>query len=425
MTTTVAKPGASPSDVHDAASAGDATTDRFRYQHRAAAIQFCNLLLKSDAYDAVYCEHWDDILVRCCDGKYVAIQIKSRAVHLPPFKTQDDEIIGSIARFVWLDKTFPGAFVKFRFATNHALNCEAKAGNNPIFVIGQFVEKPTCAKLRKNNPVRLFAEAVGAKVGCTNDELANVLGKLEWECHGKGIDHNLGALHDILCEAVPDLNDKHPRSTLQKIADNLTFKAYEASGKEGAGDVSSLYDVVQNFSDQRDSLIVAGKLVDAAAVNAIISTSLSTHAENELKSRLGSKGVPDSDDTMTKKLTYGGLENERVDRMKDFKTSMEAQYLRWSERFDVATANSRLDHLKVLIGDDCTEAKVKAEQGSEPVAPPMYEELRSRVKDRVAQKEGELYECGFEQLLGVAGIMTEECKVWWSDKFDIDIGTKS
>ena len=48
----------------------------------------------------------------------------------------------------------------------------------------------------------------------------------------------------------------------------------------------------------------------------------------------------------------------------------------------------------------------------------MLIELRTKLRSKL--KENITFDCQYIHLLGVAGILTEECKIWWSEKFKID-----
>jgi len=196
---------------------------------------------------------------------------------------------------------------------------------------------------------------------------------------------------------------------------------YEASSKMLGGKIADLYDLVEDYEARHESLLLAGKMITSAAVEAAIAQSFADAAENLLVTSncVPEALLPPGIDTMTEKLASGGLQAERVDLVKDYKASLEAMYLRWTYKFGVDTANQRLGHIKTMVRDDCVEAKIAKEQPNNAYAGAMYEDLRKRLRTRVKDNTLPLFGCAEEHLLGAAGMLTEECKVWWSDTFEL------
>jgi hypothetical protein len=94
-------------------------------------------------------------------------------------------------------------------------------------------------------------------------------------------------------------------------------------------------------------------------------------------------------------------------------------YLRWVNKHGADEANRRMNDLKDVVQFDCTEAKVTAAKKGEPYASEMYRELYAILRSRCASADDKVYSCRPEHLMGTAGVLTEECKVWWSAKFQI------
>ena len=158
----------------------------------------------------------------------------------------------------------------------------------------------------------------------------------------------------------------------------------------------------------------------ADQIKALIDEWLGDSADNLLISArlVPEELLPPGTDALTEKLDRGGLQATRVDKVKDFKASMESLYLRWKYKYSLGEANRRLTHLKMLVEDDCVEAQI-ATQDSAAYAPAMYASLRQRLAERVARNGHPLFGATEEHLIGAAGILTEECRVWWSERFDL------
>jgi hypothetical protein len=47
----------------------------------------------------------------------------------------------------------------------------------------------------------------------------------------------------------------------------------------------------------------------------------------------------------------------------------------------------------------------------------MLEDVRRRLRERHERDCEHLFDCMYEHLLGINGIETEKCSVWWSKQF--------
>ncbi|KGF73984.1 hypothetical protein DO97_00105 [Neosynechococcus sphagnicola sy1] len=82
-------------------------------------------------------------------------------------------------------------------------------------------------------------------------------------------------------------------------------------------------------------------------------------------------------------------------------------------------ADSQYQHLRNIIWTECQEAHDDVYTESMPFGSDMLKELRKRLRDRYNRDRQQFFECTYEHLCGIAGILTEECLVWWSPEFEI------
>jgi hypothetical protein len=106
-----------PENVLSERDPGDDMQRRLRYQAAYGAL-LCLECLDNDSFSEVYCEHHKDFLVRKTSGRYVGVQVKTRATHLGAFRSNDGAVTTALTRFVQLDKEFPSAFETFVLVTN-------------------------------------------------------------------------------------------------------------------------------------------------------------------------------------------------------------------------------------------------------------------------------------------------------------------
>lgn len=412
-----------PGEILDNSDPGDDVQLRFRYQHAFAAIQCLKLLEPSPQYVAVYCENHEDVLLRRHSGRYVGVQIKTRQFERDPFKATELAVTKSVARFAGLEKAFPGQFDTFYLVTNHAFWADAQDGRCLPHLIGLLKKRGSVKGLPNKNILRAYTLMICEKHGCEEAHVASALCKMEVVGHGSDLERSYRDLRDVVA-ATGELGWRS-HAAVRRIADNLLFYTYEASSRKLGGAVADLYDLVVDFEGRREDLVLAGKTITAETVRQMVDEWLVETADNLLVS---AHLVPEAHvtlgvDVLTEKLERGGLQAARVDKIKDYKASMESLYLRWRYKYSLEEANRRLTHLKVLVEDDCIEAQISADCGGS-YGPVMYTRLRQRLAARVPGNLLPTFGATEEHLLGAAGILTEECRVWWSEPFDLRSRTR-
>ncbi len=102
----------------DTTDPGDDTLRRYRYQAgRAAMLGLATLDENSDIIE-IFCEHYEDVLLRRRDGRFDGEQVKTRGDDLSPLKAGAAPIQTALQRFITLDTRFPGRFRRFVLSTN-------------------------------------------------------------------------------------------------------------------------------------------------------------------------------------------------------------------------------------------------------------------------------------------------------------------
>ena len=124
-----------PGNSLDTKDPGDDIQGRFRYQHAYAAIQCARLLDPLCKHDTVYCENYEDILLRKKTGYFEGIQVKTRQFRGAPFKSSDEALKKSIALFSDLERKFPTQFDAFHFVINHGFWDERKDKSCILFLV--------------------------------------------------------------------------------------------------------------------------------------------------------------------------------------------------------------------------------------------------------------------------------------------------
>jgi hypothetical protein len=82
------------------------------------------------------------------------------------------------------------------------------------------------------------------------------------------------------------------------------------------------------------------------------------------------------------------------------------------------SAEDLLNQLVSVVKGECDEAYHHASVSGNVIGPQMLDDVFKRLKDKanLTITHGEPY----ETLIGIAGLLTGECKVWWSEIFDLE-----
>src|ERR1700734_268521 len=114
----IEEPSANPAFTPPAEDVGADTQRRFRHQACYTAMLSLGLLDDEGPLEELYCEHHDDVILRMKSGSFRAIQLKTRLIGGVPFKSGEEEIVGSLRKFAELEAKFPGHFDSYLLAAN-------------------------------------------------------------------------------------------------------------------------------------------------------------------------------------------------------------------------------------------------------------------------------------------------------------------
>ena len=116
-------------------------------------------------------------------------------------------------------------------------------------------------------------------------------------------------------------------------------------------------------------------------------------------------------------MLKGGLETY-LDTMQRRTLSTEHHFLEMLHRNPDET-NDLLNQLGNAVASDCADAQNDVSDTPEPYGKAMLKTLHKRLRERVADPNDTVGRVGFDCLVGASGMLTNECKVWWSEKFNL------
>ncbi len=408
-----------PHEILDSTDPGDDVALRFNYQHCYAAIYAIRMLQIEPDVIEVICENHEDLLVRKNPSDFVGVQVKTRVLTQPPFRAKDNALISALARFVRLEARFPGSFSAFEFITNHDFWQEEDNEHNAPFLLQSLKARGGVKGLQHTHVLRMWVQRIAAEAGADEALVVRVLMKCLLKARNEPITSIKRDVVDALAEC-PGLGHT-PIDSLRKMASALVGLACDASTKSLGTSTLALYEPGKDLAAALVTQQLEAKRLRKSQLEETIAIAGHAPAIEALStsSDLALADLPKSLPVLYQKLERGRLEAVRVVQLENLVHSVEALYFRWAARHGAKRANEQIADLMAIVQFDCTEAKVEASQAGDPFASIMYEALYNRLVERCSKSDEQVYHCRPEHLMGAAGVLTEECKVWWSEPFDL------
>ncbi len=395
---------------------GDDTLKRYRYQCTYAALLSIGIIKESTIINKVYCEHHEDVLIKLSNGKFSGIQIKTRNLNLGAFDANDEAIVKSTKRFIELDIQFPNQFQSFVLATNVGfLKKENAKGLD--FILTQLKEN----KAISNGNIKKWIKKFATQLGTTEAIVKSVLKKIN-------LKSDIGSIETIDVTLLRELGelkqlDDATYAELKSITDKLILHHINASSLKYRDPLHEHFVLNTNPEKEEAKEKITGKSIDEGIVLGIIDEVLTDKVKIHLKDNMP------TDLSSTKKLEIkldaGGVSYDNLELLKDNKSSMEFKLASWIHKYSEKTARERYNQIKTIVQTECQNAHDTNITGDEDMTKPtngtkMLIQIRKELKDRYKSDKTSFFDCIPEHLYGMAAILTEECKIWWSEKFKID-----
>jgi hypothetical protein len=370
-------------------------------------------MMKSPDIAHVYCEHHEDLIVESVTGRFFVHQVKTRIPSNGPFSLKDVKIQASIRRFAYLDSVFPNQIDVFNLVSNVGFVNDDTADSMHALI--QFATENNdnqieTSKVAKAKKIREMASVAGVSL----PKMANVFRKTsiqEWA----GLDDFDGRV----IEAVASLEEAKSQTyrSLERFKNHLLAKVWEASS---LGWPSPDVDAAYNSPDPKSklkALSIQTKRIDAENARELFADAITGTQLLVGKNLVPLSEIPKGMSKMRAKLALGEVQIEDNENIEDATTSMEVVLSKWAYD-DADRARQRYQHLNVAVREECLTAFGRKYKSDEPFGAAMLVDLRERLTE--LEKTQPIRGWGLTKvhLLGMAGILTGACKVWWSERID-------
>lgn len=396
-----------PEEIPIGADTGAETQRRFRYQAVYLAVLALDLVRVDPELQAIWCEHGDDGMLQRVDGSYVAVQIKTKAVGQPAITANDDQARSAIRTFVDLEDEVGDSMASYVLASSIGFGSANQMSDlrHILRCVGADTDR---------TEVSAYVKRTSKAIERTEASVVAVLKKMRLEDSPSLED--AGHRLTLGVAELPEMADADV-TTCRRLAEDIADRIQKASQLEHR---SPRHDVIAFMSDPTAAHLAEtaeGKRVSRADLASILNTRVSTPLL-ETQTVEATEELPPDSSRARKKMLAGGLPLPLVNNMVDLRGSYEAEMLRRAERYGLDRASKEATHVELLIATEGTAAHAAAPRKSgQAFGKQMYADLESRLGRRVQSPDGYagVLRLTFEQLMGALTVVTDRCKVWWTD----------
>lgn len=405
-----------PIDVPPNDTTGSDTERNFRYQHAYGVILLIGAACRKNPYISIYAEHHEDLLCERLDNLFDGYQIKTRKPEEGLWDLSDDAVKKSIKRFVELYRAFPEYIGSLKFVSNTDFSNPGidtkdpkKLRRSPI----KFLEKVMmCSDFNEiSDPFKETFQELQDFCLCSPEELFLVLKKVEF-FQGPERDSFDSVIVTTHLANMPECSN-YSVPVLNAIRDELLHKVWYASHKV---DDPSKHWHPKNRIGSGNPYITSKRL----PVEIVLQT-IKDKAEPPFRyydaSTIAIGNGKGNLSILRKKMKKGNLDSQIL-TMARRSLSAEQKLFEYSiQKPDEIEAY--LAQLEGIVQGECDEAYLHASLAGKPIGQQMLDDVYTRLRLKEKQTDLVLHQ-PFELLIGIAGLLTGECKVWWSEHFDLD-----
>jgi hypothetical protein len=404
----------SPTDSRDQSDPGDEVIRKFRYQHAYGVVIAILAVNQTRPYRAIWCEQHEDLLAERNDDLFEAFQVKTRKPETGAWNISDEAFVKSIRRFIELDAAFPGKITAFHFVSNADFSdSEAKLNVHlsPVKLLKAVLESKapsdlTGAPLKGFNLLRSLVECADAALFSVFQRIKLVHGPTE------------RAFEDEICQThLPslDLCEGLSAGSLAKILNALIARMELASSLSSSNPLRHCASILA--SGDEDPYLHA-KRVTANDIKLVIQDAcyMGVQYPEELATLSLTPGR-ENRPVLKTKMDAGGLAaNFEAMRRK----ALAAQYALIDLGTRAGDGKKLQAQLENVVLSECDEAYLRAKAQSSLFGSAMLLDLQEQLKRIATTESMKARGQPYEVLVGVAGLLSDDCKVWWSDQFPLE-----
>ncbi len=206
------------------------------------------------------------------------------------------------------------------------------------------------------------------------------------------------------------------RAEINALRDELIHHAFKASSLSVDNTESHWYCVHGDFSSNP---FLLGKRVTVETFKMIIQARQSVPLRfTKVVKDYNLKGSSYDMTKLEKKFHYAGL-SEHLETMQNRMFAAEHKLLEIAIR-NPETYEEKESQITAMVKAECDESSLESKLLNPPFRENMLRLVFDRLRKTSEKRSHMIFNQEYEFLVGVAGILTNECAVWWGEKFDLE-----
>lgn len=405
----------SPVSRRDQSDPGDSTGQNFRYQYAYGVVLLIGTARGDRDYQAVWCEQHEDFLGEINPNLFDAFQIKTQQPENGWWQHNSEPYWKSIQRFVRLEQKYPGKFRNFYFVSNtRPLNTtdEHKIYQSPSKILSAVSNATGALELvgKEKEGFEYLCKQASLQDGET-DTLFNVLKRLIFIDGPDRVTFITALAH----EHIPSVDGFTHLTAVQldAVAEHLINLVASASSL-GSQDPERFCVALGTGLDPQ----LQHKRIDLPRFLSVCQTLAQPDVAFPAELSTSPLGADTTKlDRFFKKLTQGGFVEDEVEAFRRQTILAHGRLLELATR--EADGGEFVRLIENLVLDECNAAKIAVSTDGQKYGKEMFLKLRQELQSIAQNQPRRVKRAPYEVLMGMAGLLTEDCTVWWSDKFDL------
>lgn len=388
---------------------GDDVSRRYRYQYLYTVLLAIKMYNKESEIKRLFCELAEDVLVVTSEKKFIGIQIKTMEQQGKLFGFNDESIVCSVIKFATHDQNFKNKFQKFVLV----VNVDFKNNLDLQKLVDVVKSKEELTKKQEE-----FVEKITSQTKIEKTKILKILQKIEIH-KGPGIDDIENKVIEHLYK-LPDCESLLKWQT-NDILQQLEKQVSEKSSKVVRDSIKDYLPFVKEGKRKQRQIELESKEITSNIVEQIINSINPIYLKSNTTSSLAIK--QSNSEIMKKKMIVGGIHEMAIDSIQKLSYSAQVSFF---EKYNETNGNSKeiskeLDQLELILTNEASEAKTETQNDSSPYGNNMLTSIETRIKTINRDRPYDVFNIKYELLKGAIGILTGDCKIWFSNHTKEDL----
>lgn len=380
---------------------GDEVARRYRYQYLYTVLLAIKMYCKEVDFERLFCELAEDVLAVTPEKKFVGIQIKTMEQKGKLFEFNDKPITESVCKFVTLDHGCKNLFQKFVLV----VNVDFKSNRDLQKIIDAVKEKNT----EKYDD---FVTKIQSETQVEKSKILKTLQKIEIQ-KGPGIDDMESKVAEYV-RKLPDCSSLLKWQT-DNIFSQLEKIVSEKSSKVVRDSIKDYLPFVKDGKRKQRQIELESKEITPDVVEQIIKSINPIYLKSAVSSSLALNQW--NSKIMEKKMVVGGIHQMEIEAIQRLSYSAQVSFF---EKYNETNGNSKeiskeLDHLETILTNEAAEAKSETQNEQSTYGNEMLKSIENRLRTIVRDRPYDVFHTRYELLKGAIGILTGDCKIWFSN----------